>query len=104
MNEEKIILGLSAFLRGSTLDECPITILSREDIEGVSAELVWFQFGANKNDVCPAIVWDYEVIMTPKDWQCWDATDRHIEISEVQWMDYNHNECVIINGMPRVFF
>lgn len=107
MTNEEIIYQLSLFLRNETLEECPISIVSREDIEDEEAELVWFQFGTCENDMCPAIVWNSGEVFTPTSWQvCWKEyyKDHDLNIAEERWMDCNFTECIMFNGMPRKLF
>ncbi len=102
MTNEEIIYQLSLFLRDETLEDCPITIISRNDIEGEDAELVWFAFG-EYNHKCPAIVYTDGTTFTPYDWE--DRYDEDWEIADCdRWIDCNHLECIIFNGMPRKLF
>lgn len=102
-SDEYIIYGLSLFLRDETLEDCPIKIISREDIEGEEAELVHFVFGPAEES-CVAVVYDDGTIFTPRDWQDpeWDDDDWKIE--DTEWMDYKFNECINLNGLPRMLF
>ena len=99
MTNEQIINALALFLRDETLEQCPIKIVSRVDIDGEEAELVWFEFG-EYNHKCPAIVWNDGTIYTPYDWE--DKYDDDFKIEDcTRWMDCNFNECIMFNGMPR---
>lgn len=105
MTNEEIIYGLSLFLRDETLEECPITIVSREDIENEEAQLVWFKFGPCE-DMCPAIVWNSGEIFTPTNWQVyWKGyyEDGDFNIANEQWMDCRFVEGIMFDGMPRKF-
>lgn len=99
MDDDDIINALALFLRDETLEKCPINIVSRENVEGEDAELVWFEWGAEKHK-CPAIAWADGTVHTPCDWQVsYDEADFHIE--EHQWMDCHFTECIMFEGMPR---
>lgn len=99
-SDEYVIHRLSLFLRDETLKECPIRIVSREEIDGEEAQLVRFVFG-KEEETCVAVVYDDGTIYTPQDWQnpVWDEDDWEIENSE--WMDCNFSPCINFNGMPR---
>lgn len=99
MNNNEIINALALFLRDETLEECPINIVSREDIEGETAELVWFEWGEEKHK-CPAIVWKDGTVHTPYDWEASYEPDFKIEDCD-RWMDCNFTECIMFEGMPR---
>lgn len=102
MTNQEIVIALSLFLRDETLEECPISILSRSAIEGEDAELVWFQFG-EFDSKCPAIVWNNGPVFTPYDWQ--DQYNDDWQISDCdRWIDCNFHECVMFRGMPRQLF
>ena len=64
-SDEYVVYGLSLFLRGETLEECPIEIVSREETNEEEAQLVNFVFGKEK-EPCVAIVYDDGTIYTPK--------------------------------------
>lgn len=100
-SDKYIIYSLSEFLRDETLEECPIEIISREDIDGEEAELIRFAFGEAKES-CVAIMYDDGTIFTPRDWQSpvWDDSDWSIDDSD--WMDCYFRECINFNGMPRM--
>ena len=95
-----VIYGLSLFLRDETLEECPIRIVSREEIDGEEAQLVRFVFG-EEEETCVAVVYDDGTIYTPQDWQTplWEDDDWKIE--DIEWMDCNFLPCINLNGMPR---
>lgn len=102
MNNNDIINALALFLRDETLEECPISILSRIDIDGEPAELVWFGWGSEKYK-CPAIVWESGEVFTTIDWGfSYNEDDFHIE--DFQWMDCNFTRCIMFMGMPRRLF
>lgn len=101
VSDEYIVKELAKFLRDETLEECPITIVSREDIEGEDAELVWFEFG-EFNHKCPAIVYADGTTYTPYDWE--DKYDDDWKIYDCdRWIDCYFRECIMFNGMPRIF-
>lgn len=99
-NDDYVVYGLSLFLRDDTLEDCPIRIVSREEIDGEEAQLVRFVFG-KEEETCVAIIYDDGTIFAPQDWQTpiWDNDEWEIEDSE--WMDYNFFPCLNLNGMPR---
>lgn len=103
-SDEYIIRELAKFLRDETLEECPIKIVSREDIENEEAELVRFTFGECE-DSCVAIVYADGTTYTPNDWQTpvWDEEDWEISDTE-NWMDCCFRPCIMFNGMPRRLF
>lgn len=103
-SDEYIINELAKFLRGETIEECPIRIVSREDIEGENAELVHFEFG-EYDESCVAVVYADGTVFTPRDWQTpvWDEQGWKISDTD-NWMDYRFNECIMLNGMPRKLF
>ena len=102
MTNEELIYQLSLFLRNETLEECPIVITSREDIEGEDAELVRFTFG-EYDITCVAIAWNDGTVYTPYDWQAGGYDDEDWKIVDCdRWMDCNFRECVMFNGMPRM--
>lgn len=100
-SDDYVVYGLSRFLRDETLEDCPIKIISREEIEGEEAELVRFVFGKHEES-CVAVVYNDGTIYTPDDWETpiWDNDDWTIEDSE--WMDCEFRRCVNFNGMPRM--
>lgn len=101
-SDDYVVYGLSLFLRDETLEECPIRIVSREEIDGEEAQLVRFVFGKEEEEeTCVAVVYDDGTIFTPQDWQTpiWDNDDWEVEDSE--WMDCNFLPCLNFNGMPR---
>lgn len=101
-SDEYIVNELAKFLRDETIDECPINIVSREDIEGEDAELVRFTFG-ECDESCVAVVYDDGAVYTPYDWQTpvWDEEGWEISDTE-NWMDCNFRFCIMFNGMPRM--
>lgn len=98
-----IIASLAMFLRGDTLDDCPIFVTSREEIEGEDAEIVRFVFGDSRES-CIAIRYNGDIIFTPMDWQnpVWDEEGWKIE--DTQWMDCRFKEGIMLNGLPRLPF
>lgn len=100
MENNDIINELELFLVGETLEECPINIVSREDIEGETAELVWFEWGEEKHK-CPAIVWASGYVFTTIDWQI-SYNENEFRIEDFQWMDCNFKLCVMFMGLPRL--
>ena len=102
MENNDIINALALFLRDETLEECPISIVSREDIEGEPAELVWFEWGLEKHK-CPAIVWADGTALTPNDWEV--SYEPNFKIEDCgRWMDCNFTECVMFMGLPRLIW
>lgn len=101
-SNEYIVRELAKFLRDETLEECPINIVSRENIEGEDAELVRFTFGEYKHS-CVAIVFADGTTYTPSDWQTplWEDEEWKITDSE-EWMDCYFRQCIMHNGMPRL--
>lgn len=100
--DEYIITELAKFLRDETLDECPISIVTREDIEGEEAELVRFTFGEGK-DSCVAVVYSDGTVYTPIDWETPEWDDPDWEISDTEhWMDCNFRRCIMFMGLPRI--
>lgn len=101
-SNEYIIRELARFLRDETIEECPINIVSREDIEGEDAELVRFTFG-ERDESCVAVVYEDGTVYTPCDWQTpvWDEEGWKISDTE-SWMDCYFRPCVMFNDMPRM--
>lgn len=100
MENNDIINALALFFRDETLEQCPISIVSREDIEGEPAELVWFVWGEEKHK-CPAVVWVSGSVFTPLDWE--ENFDPVFKIEDcLHWMDCNFARCVMFMGMPRI--
>lgn len=104
MTNIEIINELAKFLHNETLEECPITITSREDIEGEEAELVRFTFGPDAHS-CVAVAYYDGTVYTPFDWQAndWDESDWKVS-DTARWMDCNFRECIIFNELPRMLF
>lgn len=102
IDDNYIVNELAKFLRNETIEECPIDIVSREDIEGEDAELVRFTFGECK-DSCVAVVYADGTTYAPTDWQTpeWDDEDWKIADTE-DWMDCCFRPCVMLNDMPRM--
>lgn len=101
--DEYIINELAKFLRDETIEECPINIVSREDVEGEDAELVRFTFGENEY-TCVAVVYEDGTVYTPYDWQDTEWDKEGWKISDTKrWMDCYFRPCVIFNEMPRMF-
>lgn len=103
-SDEYIIDELSKFLLDEPIEENPINIISREDIEGENAELVRFTF-SEYGFTCVAVVYDDGTVYTPMDWQTpvWEEEGWTIPDTE-HWMDCNFHECIMFNGMPRILF
>lgn len=98
MNNNEIINALALFLRDETLEECPINIVSRENVEGETAELVWFEWGEEKHK-CPAILWSDGTVVTPTDWQA--GYDESFKIEDCdRWTNSKSVEFIIYDGMP----
>lgn len=107
MTDNEIIVGLALFLRGESLEECPIKILNRIDLDEHEAQLVWFTFGINEDGTCPAIVWSDGTIFTPTDWQYnwvsyFEEEEKPIESTE--WMDCRFVHALTLFGLPRLLF
>ena len=100
-SDEYVVYGLSLFLRGETLEECPIEIVSREETNEEGAQLVNFVFGKEKES-CVAIVYNDGTIYTPQDWQSPVWEDESWEIDQTEWMDCNFSPCINFNGLPRM--
>lgn len=101
-SNEYIVSELAKFFRDETLEDCPINIVSREDIEGENAELVHFTFGANEES-CVAVVYEDGSVYTPYDWQTAEWEEEGWTISDtVRWMDCSYRYCSMFNGMPRM--
>lgn len=101
MTNEEIVKKLSLFLRNVTLEECPINIVSRNDVAKEEAELVRFVFGKD-SESCVAVVYNDGTVYTPRDWQSREWDEEGWKISDERWMDYNFDHCVLLNGMPRM--
>ena len=101
-SDEYIIRELAKFLRDETLEECPISIVSREDIEGEDAEFVRFTFGEYKES-CVAVVYEDGTVYTPCDWQTPEWDEEGWKISDTEnWMNCYFRPCVMFNDMPRM--
>lgn len=99
-----IVNELAKFLRNETIEECPINIVSRKDIEGDNAELVRFTFG-ECDESCVAVVYEDGTVYTPCDWQTpvWDEEGWKISDTE-SWMDCYFRPCFMFNDMPIIIF